>query len=229
MFNWFKKQKQQPARPVTVRDSLFGDLPLSEWPADASLKAEPWVSFIKARNHLETKDNASAITELQKITEMPGLESRHYLQAWHFLRQLGVNPPAEKAKTVYGVVVEVGMPNGADTIAAYLDGTARYLHNTGGGVIWERPDSSLDDQIQALLAAGQKVAGYIGPWEQERPGVPESGNVRLNMLTPSGLHFGYGGFKTLSEEPMGNAILSPATRLQQGLTSKNKQGRRHTA
>jgi hypothetical protein len=42
------------------------------------------------------------------------------------------------------------------------------------------------------------------------------------MLTPSGLHFGYGGFQTLSEDPMGNAILSPATQLLQGLTSKKK-------
>lgn len=224
MFNWSKKGKQQPARSITVRDTLFGDLPFSEWPSDASLQAEPWASFVRARNYVDKKDSASAIKQLQKITEMPGLESRHYLQVWHFLRQLGVNPPAEKAKVVYGVVVEVGMPKGADTVAVYLDGTARYLHHMGGGVIWERPDSSLDEQIQALLAAGQKVAGYIGPWEQERPGVPENGNVRLNMLTPSGLHFGYGGFKTLYEEPMGNAILSPATRLLQELTAKDKKG-----
>ena len=66
------------------------------------------------------------------------------------------------------------------------------------------------------------MADYIDPWEQERPGVPENGNVRLNMLTPSGLHFGYGGCKTLYEEPIGNAILSPATRLLQGLTAKGK-------
>jgi hypothetical protein len=222
MFNWFKKGKGQAARSITVRDTLFGDLPFSEWPRDANLQAEPWATFIKARSYVEKHDKVSAIKELQKITEMPGLESRHYLQAWHFLRQLGVSPAPEKAKIVYGVVVEVGMQQGADTVAAYLDGTARYLHHMGGGVIWERPDSSLDEQIQALLAAGQKVAGYIGPWEQERPGAPENGNVRLNMLTPSGLHFGYGNFKTLYEEPMGNAILSPATRLLQELTAKGK-------
>jgi hypothetical protein len=223
MFNWFKKEKpKQASRPITIRDTLFGDLPLSEWAKDPNTTAEPWASFIQARQYLDGKNNISAIAILKKITELPGLESRHYLQAWHFLRQLGVTPPEDKAKVVYGVVVEVGMPNGADIVAAYTDGTARYLHHTGGGVIWERPDSSLDDQIQALLAAGQKVVGYIGPWEQERPGTPENGNVRLNMLTPSGLHFGYGGFKTLSEDPMGNTILSPATLLLQGLTSKNK-------
>ena len=223
MFNWFKKEKPKPAsKPITIRDTLFGDLPFSEWPRDPNVTSEPWFSFVNARKILESGDNNSAIAILKKITELPNLESRHYLQAWHFLRQLGVNPPEDKAKIVYGVVVEVGMQNGADIVAAYTDGTARYLHHLGGGEIWERPDSSLDNQIQALLAAGQKVAQYIGPWEHERPEAPGADNVRLNMLTPSGLHFGYGGFKTLSEDPMGNAILSPATLLLQGLTSKNK-------
>jgi hypothetical protein len=223
MFNWFKKEKPKPASSsVTIRDTLFGDLPMTEWPRDPNTTGEPWAGFVQARNYLAVKNNPAAIAILKKITETPGLESRHYLQAWHFLRQLGVNPPEDKAKIVYGVVVEVGMPKGADIVAAYADGTARYLHHRGGGEIWERPDSSLDAPIQALLAAGQKVAGYIGPWEQERPEEPENGNVRLNMLTPSGLHFGYGGFQTLSEDPMGNAILSPATQLLQGLTSKKK-------
>ena len=220
MFNWFKKDKSQPSKPITIRDTLFGDLPISEWPSDTNTTGEPWASFVQARQYLEAKNKTSAITVLKKITDLPNLESRHYLQAWHFLRQLGVNPPDDKAKTVYGVVVEVGMQNGADIVAAYTDGTARYLHHLGRGEIWERPDSPLDTQIQALLVAGQKVAEHIGPWDKERPGPPEPDNVRLNMLTPSGLHFGYGGFKTLSEDPMGNAIISPATQLLQALTSK---------
>ena len=154
---------------------------------------------------------------------MPGLESRHYLQAWHSLRQIGVNPPADKAKVVYGVVVEVGMQNGADIVAAYEDYTARYIHNTGAGVIWEHPNDSLDLKIKDLLDAGQAVANRIGPWEQERPAPPSKDNVRLNMLTPSGLHFGYGGFQSLHNEPMGRAILDPATALMLSLTELGKK------
>jgi len=219
MFNFLKKK--DTSKPFDARDLLFGDMPLSEWPKDSSLQTSPWNLFIEARNHLETKKNAPAITALQKITEMPGLESRHYLQAWHFLRSLGVNPPEDKAKTVYGVVVEVGMKKGADILAAYLDHTARYLNYSGSGVIWERPDDSLDAEMDALLAAGQDVANRIGPWEPPRPPAPTNGNVRLNMLTPSGLHFGYGGFDILNNEPMGRALISPATLLMQKLTSKN--------
>lgn len=221
MFSFFKKEK--PGKPIEIRDTLFGDLPIEEWPRDQSLSAEPWASFIEARNYMEKKKKSSAFEALQKIADMPGLESRHYLQAWHFLRQLGANPPADKAKIVYGVVVEVGMQNGADIVAAYADHTARYLHHTGTGIIWERPDPSLDAEIEALLKAGQSVANVIGPWEQARPEAPRGENVRLNMLTPSGLHFGYGPFQSLYNEAMGRSILDPATRLMQGLTAKDKR------
>jgi len=221
MFNWLKKKETN--KPIHPRDIFFGDLPISEWPKDTTLQMEPWASFIQARKYIETKDKKSAIAIFQKITEMPSLESRHYLQAWHFLRQLGANPPADKAKIVYGVVVEVGMKNGADTVAAYTDYSARYLNYSGAGVIWERPDHSLDADIKALLDAGQAVANQIGPWDQERPAAPQAEHVRLNMLTPSGLHFGYGGFETLAKEPMGKAIIDPATKLMLSLTELGKK------
>ena len=224
MFNWLKKGKPQVSPPHSLRDSLFGDLPFSKWPSGDDMSGEPWASFVQARKHVDAGKHGDAIAELQKITQMDGLESRHYLQAWHFLRQLNVNPPEEKAKIVYGVVVEVGMKQGADIVAAYADGTARYLHNTGAATIWERPNASLDTEIQALLKAGQEVANMIGPWEKERPAAPVGPNVRLNMLTPSGLHFGYGGFENLYQDPKGKALIDPATALMQKLT---KLGRSH--
>jgi len=221
MFNWFKKEKPAPA--ITMRDTLFGDMPISAWPQGDEATAEPWIAFVKARNLLNKKDKPSAAVVLQTITETPGLESRHYLQAWHFLRQIGVNPPAEKAKSVYGVVVEVAVRGGADIVAVYTDYTARYLHHTSGGVVWEHPNDSLDPKIKDLLDAGQTVANRIGPWEQERPPAPQGDNVRLNMLTPSGLHFGYGSFQTLHGEAMGRAILDPATALLVSLTELGKK------
>lgn len=214
MFNIFKKKEQ----PLSVRDTLFGDMSIEQW-AKEDNQAEPWVSFFKAKQFLDKKDKKSAIDLLQKITEMPNLESRHYVQAWHFLRGLGVNPPADKAKIVYGVIIEVGLEKGADIVAAYTDYTARYINYSGAMVIWEKPNNSLDNHIKALLDAGQMVAGKIGPWEQARPPAPVNNAVRLNMLTPSGLHFGYGGFQNLYSDPMGKALIDPATALMQALTS----------
>jgi len=215
MFNLFKK-KEDP-KP-TLRDTLFGDMPMSMWPEGDDKTGEPWNLFIEARKQLDKKDKNSASATLQKITAMPNLEPRHYLQAWHFLRSLGVNPPADKAKIVYGVVIEVGLERGADIVAAYTDFNAYYVNFTGAATIWQHPDNSLDAEIDALLKAGQMVAEKIGPWDKARPAPPTNGNVRLNMLTPSGLHFGEGGFNVLSQDPMGKALIDPATALMLRLT-----------
>ena len=115
------------------------------------------------------------------------------------------------------------MKNGADIVAAYTDYTARYLNYSGSGVIWERLNTSLDTEVEAFLKAGQAVANVIGPWDQARPPAPRADYVRLNMLTPSGLHFGYGAFEDLAKEPMGKTLIDPATRLMLSLTTQGKK------
>ncbi|MBA3768464.1 MAG: hypothetical protein H0W99_16085 [Acidobacteria bacterium] len=120
------KEKHRPE----IRDTLFGDLPFSEWPGESSTPAqdEPWLSFVKARQLIEMGDNSKGEEILRRILSMHGLESRHYLQAWHFLRELGAQPVAGEAKRLYGVVVEAALESGLDIVAAYADGTARYFN-----------------------------------------------------------------------------------------------------
>lgn len=221
MFNLFKK-KQSPPPPPSIRDTLFGDLPLSDWPgaASAAPTAEPWLSFVEARRQLGDGHREVAKQTLRRILGMPGLESRHYLQAWHFLRGLGEQPPASEARRLYGVVVEVALANGLDIVAAYADGTARYFNYTGSAIIWERPDDSLDGTLNSLLDAGREVIEQIGPWEEARPAAPPTGQVRINLLAPSGLHFGQGGFDVLASDPMGGPLIAAATRLMQELIGK---------
>lgn len=107
---------EQPA----IRDILFGDLPLSQWPNEAStsVDGEPWRSFIKARDQLDSGNQESGKQTVRRILAMPGLESRHYLQAWHFLRELGESPADGDARRLYGVVVEVTLDEGLDIVAA---------------------------------------------------------------------------------------------------------------
>src|SRR5262245_55716894 len=99
---------------IGIRNILFGDLPFSQLPVASAedSHAEPWLSFAQAREQLEAGDPDWAKQTLRKILEMPDLESRHYLQAWHFLRGLGELPGADQAKHLYGVVVEVTLPDG---------------------------------------------------------------------------------------------------------------------
>ncbi len=48
--------------------------------------------------------------------------------------------------------------------------------------------------------------------------------VRLNMLTPSGLHFGEGPFQVLAGDPMGGPIVAAALALMQRLIALSEAG-----
>jgi len=207
---------------VDIRDTLFGDLPFDEWQKTPS-EEEPWKSFKLAKASLDKGNHSLCVSILQEITSRKGLESRHYLQAWMFLKSLGITPAPEIAKKVLGVVVEVGMNSGLDLLAAYEDFSARYYNYSGAAIIWEKPDASLDEAISHLIAAGQAVANVIGPGDKLRPPQPKSGEIRINMLTLSGLHFGQAPFETLSKDKLGGPVVTAATRLMQGLIQKTKK------
>src|SRR5262245_3849479 len=161
--------KKKEAAPNPIRETLFGDMPLDQWPeGGVSSESFPWSEFVSARSHLAAARQSDAIGCWLQIIGRHGLDPRHYLQAWHFLRQQGQEPPPDAAKQVFGVVVEVAMPEGLDLLAAYEDHSARFYSYSGASVVWEHPDTSLDVTIYQLLEASKQVVAQIGPWEEAR-------------------------------------------------------------
>jgi hypothetical protein len=217
----FGKDKSQLV-PNPIRETLFGDMPLEQWPPTISNEF-PWSEFEKARSHLVAGNQKAAIDCWLNITQQPNLEARQYLQAWHFLRQNGQQPPPEIAKNVLGAVIEVAMPNGLDLLAAYPDHSARYYNFSGNGVVWEHPDSSLNAAIDELLAAPKIIVDKIGPWDQPRPEAPPRDQARLNFLTPSGLHFGQAPMAVLTRDPMAGRVFQSATILMKALIAKSNK------
>ncbi len=207
-----------------IRETLFGDMPLSVWAGqNRSDRAEPWIWFARVKSDLESERATQAVEQLKEITRTAGLQTRHYLQAWHFLRPLGETPPLSVAKEILGVVVEVSMDDGEDLLAAYADLSARYINYSGAAIIWEHPDDSLDQMIAELLEAGMRIIHQIGPWQGPRPGPPASGEARVNLLTPSGLHFGQAPYDLLANDAMGGPILRAALNLMKALIEKSEQ------
>ena len=220
-------KRQPPPPPPTIRDTLFGDVPMEAWPATVSPgMAEPWTSFVRARDAIKAGKTADAIAAWQSIADTPGLESRQYAQAWHFLRAAGVLPPPEKHKQLLGVVLEVTVENGLDLLAAYPERAARYYNFSGAGVVWEHPDASLDKEIDGLLAAGQKVLDLIGPWDKPRPPAPQPGQVRLNFISPAGLHFGQSTLQNFTNDAMAGPVLNAGVVLMQALIAKQATTKR---
>src|SRR5207247_7904449 len=115
------------------------------------------------------------------------MDTRRTLQAWHFLRQAGQPPPADRARLVLGAAIEMPVPAGRDLLVAYRDGSARYLNYSGKVLLWEaRSDAEIEAAITGWLAVGQVIADATGVWDQPSlPPVPP-GQARLLMLTPGG-------------------------------------------
>ena len=220
MLGLFRK-KPKPAFDE-IREFLFGDVPLSDWKArdGSGDAAEPWSSFESARIALERGDSMGAAKELRRVASLPDLEARQYLQTWHFLRLLGVHPDANEGKRVRGVVLEVHLSDGLDTLAAYSDHTARYINHGGRLIVWEMPDDFVATLIDELLLTGQLVANVIGRWEEPRRAAPPKGHVRLNMLTASGLHFGEGTLDALGADPMGGPVIAAGASLMKALIER---------
>jgi len=207
-----------------MRESLFADAPLARFVQvrPQNLAQEPWASFNRANASIETGDPQTAIQILRGIVETPNLEPRFYLHAWNALRGLKVEPPPEKAKELLGVVVEVGMPKGLDLLAAYPDHCARYYNFSNAAVIWERPNDLLNDAIDRVFKVSLPVVRAIGPWKEARPPAPSNGEVRVNFLTPSGLHFGQGPLADLSRDRMAGPVIAAAFQLMQQLIAQAK-------
>jgi len=220
MFSLFKKKQKEP----DIRDILFGDVPLSQWPDKTkATEVEPWQSFKRAREYIKSSDDQAAAQVYKNILEMPDLESRHYLQAWHFLRKVGIQPDQTYAKDIIGIIVEVPLQEGLDLLAAYDDGTARYFNYSGAGVVWDAPDSSLKDDIERVLLAGKRVVSEIGLWESVRPQAPPLGQARINILTPSGLHFKQATLELLATDQLSGPVFAASTQLMESLIAKTKE------
>jgi len=216
----FDKRKAE-ANP-RIRDLLFGELPLSQW-TGSTANEEPWNSFREAKQLSDAGNAQAAVQVFRRIAAMPDLESRHYLQSWHFLRGLGEFPASGDQKKLLGIVVEVSLKGGVDLLAAYADRHARYYNHSGGAVIWERPDNRLDSIIDKVLRAGAAALAAIGPWQGVRPSAPEVGHARINLLTPNGLHFGQGPMDLLSKDRIGAPVISAALELMLELIKLTKR------
>jgi hypothetical protein len=130
-----------------IRELLFVDLPpLTAIETFAALADLRDLALAAAR-----EDESGAREILARIVDGT-TESRVRLQAWSLARRTGVEPPPDDARRVRGIVVDVGFDAGIDTLAAYEDGTARYLNQAGGGIVWETADETIGAAIGALAA-----------------------------------------------------------------------------
>jgi hypothetical protein len=153
-----------------------------EWLANA-ISGYPWVLMAAAHVKLRMNEAAEAGRLLRAVTLISN-EARLRLWAWHNLRLLGKYPAPDLARQVLGVVIEVPFEDSADVLAAYADGSARYINHQGGMIVWDR----LDEVITPLVLNVIRDTRPVGDEHEERsddPVLPDQ--VRLSVLTPGGI------------------------------------------
>lgn len=152
--------------------------------------------------------DGSSEAELTATAHDLAAESRLRVVAYRRLYELGrdVDGP------LLGVIVEVGLDAGLDTLAAYADGRVRYINHSGAMSIVEDA-AVLGAPVKALLVAAEVAAAASGPWDGDRLPPPSAGSVRLSMLVGGRLHFGQGPIDQLSADPLGGPVLQAASAL----------------
>ncbi len=95
---------------------------------------------------------------------------------------------ADSDAPVHGVVLDVPLEDGLDTLAAYADGTARYINHSGRTIIWEVPDATGTERelVRRLLEVAAGLLPYVKPagWT---PVPAEVGTAQVTILTRAGL------------------------------------------
>lgn len=168
---------------------------------------QPWATLFA-----ENPNEAQLLSMAEDSTQ----ESRVRLLTAHRLKGFSsVQPKPE----LLGVVVEVALEEGLDVLAAYADGSARYLNHSGRAIVWESPTDTSNQLVSNLMQQSMEVVARIGPWDGERMPPPEAGMVRLSFLVSGQLYFGQGPMDVFFKDPMAGPVLNAALQLMQFLTS----------
>ncbi len=212
------------AAAAPMRRLLYGDLPIEDWPEDdggssGEAWAEPWSLFARARAHLRDGDQDLAIrTWSQVANPIFGWESRHVLQAWHLLRAQGIVPDASIAHEVLGVVAEVALDGGHGVLAAYADGSVRFLHHLGGGSIFEPPTpEAVAGAAEGWLAVAASAVEQVEPWTGDGSQPAGPGETRFVLLTRGGHRAVVGDDATMATSPIASSLLGAGAGLLQAV------------
>jgi len=130
-----------------------------------------------------------AKTDLKKILDIPDGESRVQLWAWKALRDLGEKPPAEIADQIQGVVCELHNDAGVGTIAAYVDGRARWQSGPDKMMVWDASgtDIAIDRLIYDVIKASEPLVNGAPLSEVHKTPEPEAEHFRVSILTFAGI------------------------------------------
>lgn len=168
-----------------IRQMLFASQSLKEQVARSHLDGTPgpFQSIADASKLVEAGKKEEAIALLRSILDTPKLETRIQLWVWSALRELGQTPDSKIAYEVLGAIIEFPSGGGYDTLAGYVDGSARYLNFSGAAIFWDAEDPAIKAMCQALIDSTIPASSRAKP--RTSLALPK-GTPQVTMLTRAG-------------------------------------------
>jgi hypothetical protein len=170
-----------------IRQALFACQPMKELLLRVKLDGSPgpFQTIAEAAKLAAEGNKKEAISRLHGILGLPDLETRVQLWVWSALRELGEQPDPKSAGEVLGVVIEFPMQGAYDTLAAYQDGSARYLNFSGSAIFWDTKDAPIKRLGEAFINSTIPASSQAKPRASVL--LPKSG-AQVTLLTRSGMH-----------------------------------------
>lgn len=168
-----------------IRQMLFANQTLKEQAKQAQLDGTE-SSFKRISDASKLADGGKtneAIAKLQSVLQMQPLETRVELWTWTGLRELGKKPEQKAANEVLGVVIEIPIKDGYDTLSAYADGSARYLNYSGRAIFWDKPDALIKTLCRDFIESSISASSSAKP--RNSNALPKS-VAQVTLLTRSG-------------------------------------------
>lgn len=201
--NLFSENSIKPYRDAGL-NKIYGMLfcdHVNGYKSDTQPTAYPWDTL------LSSNPDPGKLTA---ITVDETLETRQQILAYNLLLAKGF---PVNSKELLGVIIEVGVPNGLDVIAAFRDGTCRYINYSEKLLVWDTQTEKSTQLVDQLFADSMTVVNRIGPWDQGRTSFPPENMIKLTFLVSDGLYFGQGPFGALQKDPMAGPVINSAVQL----------------
>jgi len=170
-----------------IRQMLFASQSLKEQVSQMHLDGSPgaFQTIADASKLVEAGKKGEAVARLRRVLDLPQLETRIQLWVWSALRELGEKPDPKFALEVLGVIIEMPSGGGYDTLAAYIDGSARYLNFSGRAIFWDAQDAAIKSLCQAFVDSTIPASNRAKP--RTSLSLPKRG-AQVTLLTRSGLY-----------------------------------------
>jgi hypothetical protein len=133
-------------------------------------------ALVTANRYFLSGDHAAGMQALERTWQDRCEEPRVRLWAANVLRSRGVSVTGPGSDAVLGIVFQVPVDGGIDTVAAYDDGTFRYYNAIHGAVMVEPgAEATVNADVKEIVRLGSGLLAQT----------PAPGSPTISLLTPA--------------------------------------------